>query len=205
MKKARNTFLLALALLSVVSMGSVAGTYAKYTSTTSVTDTARVAKWDIQDGAITDWDLFGDSMNQSNLTDNKDTSGNKVIAPGSKGSADFAFDSSKINASTTEVDYEVKLSNVTVNDTIGRIKYTLKEGSTVVQDSESTNVENLNAADLTTALAKVTFEAGKTYTLEWEWVNTDDATNNTADTTLGQAGTATVTVNATITASQIVK
>lgn len=197
MKKARNTFLLALALLSVVSMGSVAGTYAKYTSTQTYTDTARVAKWDIESGAVDNWDLFADTKNQSNLTDNKDAAGNKVIAPGSTGTADFKFTA----GTNTEVDYTVKLGNVKVTDNIGRITYTLKENGTAMTDAE-----DMTAAELKTALEGLTFNTESTYTIEWIWAAGTTEADNTADTALGNAETpATVTISADITATQTVK
>lgn len=196
MKKARNTFLLALALLSVVSMGSVAGTYAKYTSTQTYTDTARVAKWDIESGAVTDWDLFADTKSQSNLTDDKDADGNKVIAPGSTGTADFKFTA----GTNTEVDYTVSLSNAVVTDNIGRITYTLKENGTAMTDAE-----DMTATQLQDALTNLTFNTASTYTIDWTWAAGTTEDDNTADTALGNAETpATVTISADITATQTV-
>lgn len=180
MKKARNTFLLALALLSVVSMGSVAGTYARYTSTSSYSDTARVAKWGLGDHA-TDVDIFG-------------TGTDKKIAPGSKGTYKVSFSGAK-DTTNTEVDYDIALANFTIDDEIKTtegnyvLTYSLVEGTYTVptdetNDSNTYLIQDENANDFATAVESVTFTADQEYTLVWEWKNAD--ANDARDTALGQ-------------------
>lgn len=130
-------------LLAVAMTGySVAGTYAKYTSKVDLTDDARVAKWSFglasnnaanEDGSY-DLDLFANSYKLENSTNNK---GNKVwvksfddknvVAPGTKGTANFELTGSIETAFT--VDYKMNAENDFI------VYYTLNDDNTVKEMS----------------------------------------------------------------------
>lgn len=101
------TVLLVAVLLTTCAIG---GTFAKYaTSTNAATDSARVAYWGFdQDAAITIDNLF-----INNYGDAVGAGGDAIIAPGTTGSASFAFHyTTNTEATAPEVDYTFA---VTVN------------------------------------------------------------------------------------------
>ena len=189
-----------LVLAVAVSAYSVAGTYAKYTSEfVGSTSTARVAKWafEINDTAVTNaftFNLF-DTLNEADTTTSEtDVASNnteKVIAPGTGGQFTIKLSNkSEVNANYT-VDYNVtNASNIPVEFSI-------------------------NGTDWTTDLADVTATAinkgaDATITVQWRWAFTGDASANyttsqsdSTDTALGALGTDTISVQATIVATQV--
>lgn len=117
--KKKMTILGVLALAVMVTAYSVAGTYAKYTSSIDITDEARVAKWDFKlanantngkDGAHK-LDLFKSSYTYN--TESKkwvnSFDGKNVVAPGTKGSAQFTLNGSIETAFT--IDYNISADN----------------------------------------------------------------------------------------------
>lgn len=188
----RMSVLAILVLAISITAFSVAGTYAKYTSTDTISDKARVARWNI--GQLNDVSLFEATYNEDAV---KSVDGTDVIAPGTSGSYDFKLEGA------VETNYTIK-ANVTkaieTNGLEGRVVYYLKDGDTVLNDD--TTLAGLKAAiealyDGTKIYAAGTLDE-KTYTIEWEWVfektTTDsenneviDANNDTTDTSLGNA------------------
>ena len=111
------SFLLIAVLLTT---STISGTYAKYVTQATATDTARVAKWGVEVSA--DGTLFSDAyynapMNyveneaQSNITVQADTQGTKIVAPGTENATGMTF---KLTG-TPEVDTKVEIA-VTTND-----------------------------------------------------------------------------------------
>ena len=197
MKNLRKGLVFALVLLSVVSLGSVAGTYAKYTSTATGTDSARVAKWSFTVGgtetATTDtftFNLFNttyDNVASANGTD-------KVIAPGTTGFFNIVLaNASEVNAAY-DIEYEVtNTNNIPVEFSV--------DGTTWESDITELNVDdkaiNMNGGT-------------ETIKVEWRWAfEGTSSTNFTStqtdgtDTALGTAGTAVLEVSATVTATQV--
>lgn len=101
MKKNRMMRFASLVLvLTLLSTCAISGTFAKYTTTTSGADSARVAKWGVQMGVSDDTTLFkttyakddasvtltgtANTTNSVNAENSKD-----VVAPGTKGSFEF--------------------------------------------------------------------------------------------------------------------
>lgn len=218
MKKARNILVFALMLATVASMGSVAGTYAKYISTSTTTDEARVAKWgfSMDDKSYENVDLFKDSSKVLSTAGTKDDL--TVIAPGTSGTYSFTVDSK-----TTEVDYRVTLV-ATVTDGVklteaeaqsvvsthtgeyAPIKYTLTNtttGTAVVEDVDAATLQaELNKLYTGTVITAGTTE-NSTYKIDWEWAAEVDADTNKLDTLLGQNATGkTVKLEIEITAEQ---
>ena len=189
----RMSVLAILVLAISITAFSVAGTYAKYTSTDTISDKARVARWNINE--LVNVSLFEDTYNNGavkNLDD--DTSVTDVIAPGTKGSYNFKLEGS------VETNYTIKATvkeALETNGLEGRVVYYLKDGDTVL--NSDTSLAGLKAALEALYDGNTIYAAGsldeKTYTIEWEWVfektttvgeNTViDSENDATDTALG--------------------
>lgn len=205
MKKIRNIFVVTLVLLTVISMGNVAGTYAKYTSKETATDTARVAKWDVKFGNDTTFkfNLFDTILdsNGSAETDVKDGKPNEnIIAPGTKG----AFSIDVTNNSEVTADLFVSLKETTTSGI--PLQYRVVYNGTA--GDWKTSIADVELPANTTLPFGTTGNTG-TIKIEWQWLyeKGDDQTaidaNDVADTTLGEASTpATVTIEATLRATQ---
>lgn len=181
----------ALAVTMMFTMCLVGGTFAKYTSSATGNDNANVAKWDIRvNGAnITASDTFTfDLFNTVNDTkdNNAETdmapNGGTIIAPGTTGKFSIAIQNlSQVNATYT-IDYTVNTRSIPV------------EFSTNGTDWK-TNINDLNVTNVPIGLGTDT-----TVTVQWRWVFDG---NDTTDTALGSAATATLTVAAKVTATQV--
>lgn len=188
MKKARNILVVTLMLLSVLSVGSVANTYAKYTSTADLSDTAKVAKWDIEVGGEKIWDA---SKNISVALFNED-----IIAPGSEGSATIP---TITNNSEVDATYSITFSE-------------LKNESGIPLEY-STDGTNWNSIDDVEAITG-TIAKGGTVTLtdaiKWRWAYYVSDTQDGTDTQLGkdaalatdEAGMPKIELSLSITATQ---
>lgn len=183
----KNIKMLAIAALLVavaVTSYSVSGTYAKYTTSKTYTDSARVAKWGI--GMTNEVNLFS-----SDYVDVKSVDGKDVVAPGTKGEYTFEL------TGAPETNYTLDVE-VTGTDNIGQLVYTLD------------NVEYATMAELVAAIDAL-YDPAKVYaanvssesrhTIGWYWTFEEDEANNTTDTTLGNKNvldtvSLTVTINA---------
>lgn len=192
--KKKIAMLAVLVMAVIASAYSVSGTYAKYITTKTVSDSARVAKWQI--GELTTMDLFKESY----LSDavKSSVNGEDIVAPGTSGSYTFQVTGS------VETNYRLNLEVTTATDTVGQIVYKL-DGNKVGT--------NGTISELKTALERLydgttVYTAGNIsetqHTISWEWVFEDalDASKDTTDTALGTAGTATVELKVEITAIQ---
>lgn len=203
MKKVRNIFVAALAMLSVISMGSVANTYAKYTSEETAADTARVAKWDVKfgDSDTLTFDLF-DTILDTDGSAETDVKEGKIIAPGTKG--EFSIDITN----NSEVNADLFTSFVETNDSNIPLQYKL----TYVYDGNETTdgIWHDSIADFTTNSQYLPFNGVNkaSIKIEWQWAyekgddDTEVAANDEADKVLGKDGTAEITIEATIRATQ---
>lgn len=164
MKKARNILVVTLMLLSVLSFGSVANTYAKYTSTADLSDTAKVAKWDIEVGGEKIWDASA-NLSVALFTDD-------IIAPGSEGSATIP---TITNNSEVDATYSITFSE-------------LKNESGIPLEY-STDGTTWNSIDDVEAITG-TIAKGDTVTLtdaiKWRWAYYVDDTQDGVDTGLGK-------------------
>lgn len=182
----------ALAVVMMFTMCFVGGTFAKYTSSGTGTDTATVAKWDIRvngsEIATSDtftFDLFQtitDSDLTSAETDIAPAAGS-IIAPGTSGKFSIAIQNlSEVNATYT-IDYTVtNTDNIPVEFSIDGTDW-------------KTNINELDVTNVAIGLGTDT-----TVTVQWRWVFDG---NDTTDTALGSAATATLTVAAAVTATQV--
>lgn len=183
-----------LAVTMMFTMCFVGGTFAKYTSSATSTDSATVAKWSFKVGetdiATSDtftFDLFK-TVKDTGGADEADINpaGGSIIAPGTQGSFDLVL----TNASQVTAQYAI---DYTVTNT-GNIpvKFSVDGGNTWTD-----TLNDVVASDETTLT--VGSEA-KTITVQWKW---DFNGNDTTDTTLGKDGTATLEVLAKVTATQV--
>ena len=196
MKKNRMMRLASLLLVLVLMTSSVVGgTFAKYTSQATTTDTARVAKWGWGSTSIS-IDLFDatyDSTVQSADSAN-------VIAPGTKKSATIIWAPDSTFA--PEVDYELTFALA------GNIPAEIETELNWTLTENGTETKYDTFAELQNAIKSVKYDGeasavGPTVTVQigWEWpFNGGD---DTADTALGNATTlAQLQVDVTMTATQ---
>ena len=184
-----------LAVTMMFTMCFVGGTFAKYTSSATGTDSATVAKWSFKVGE-TDiaasneftFDLFK-TIKDSNGTDNEtdiSPDDGTIIAPGTQGSFNLVL----TNASQVTAQYAI---DYTVTNT-GNIpvQFSVDGGTNWTND-----LADVAASDATKLAAN---SGTTTITVQWKWVFDGNDANDTA---LGSAATATLTVAAAVTATQV--
>ena len=199
-----------LLVLVIVAIMLVAGTYAKYTSEATGSDTAKVAKWSIKlagneiatgSSETVTIDLFSTVKDTGGSANETDVATGKKIAPGTSGTFDLAIkNESEVNAKYT-------LTSEVTNDDDIPIEFSVDGGTawTTTIDT-SASAENLAMNET------------KTINVMWRWAfegtgstNFTSSQNDTTDTTLGiaarTAATAdavpSVTVEVTVTATQV--
>ena len=183
------TILMVLTLMTSCFVGS---TFAKYTSTTTATDSAKVAKWSIlvegteiavQPEATTTFNLFDTVYEVDATTADGDVAADR-IAPGTGGQFDFSIE----NESEVNARYTVTLAATEANGDIP-IEYSL-DGTTW-----ETAITDLNGdASLTNIAINMGAAASDTATVYWRWAFTGAESANytstqtdTTDTALGIA------------------
>ena len=210
----------ALLVLTLMTTCAISSTFAKYTTSTTGTDKARVAYWGFDQDANTDIDLFDGEYTNVKATGEVDGFSN-VIAPGTEKSTTFAFGYTNYKAdkiAAPEVAY-----TFTVNPTITgdydelnadtSFKWTLKKPGDTAATKYQTVDELLAAIKALSGdnsgtktyqpgeLPAAFTAADEIYTIGWEW---DYEGNDDADTKLGNSQTLeNVTFEITITATQI--
>ena len=185
-----------LAVTMMFTMCFVGGTFAKYTSSGTGTDTATVAKWSFKVGetdiATTDtftFDLFKtikDSDGINNETEMNPVDGS-IIAPGTQGSFDLVL----TNASQVTAQYAI---DYTVTNT-GNIpvQFSVDGGKTWTND-----LADVAASDSTKLVAN---SGTTTIKVQWKW--DFNGSDDSFDTALGIGGNAVLTVKAEVTATQV--
>ena len=195
MKKNRMMRLASILLVCVLLTTSViSGTFAKYTTTQSVQDTARVAKWDIdfagKDNTTKDFafDLFntvngngtGDESGDDNDVANVD--GQTIIAPGTSGS----FEISLVNNS--EVNAKYTIAYTVYNGKSIPVEFKVGDGAW------NTDLTAFNANDIVIGMNETA-----SITVYWKW---EYEGNDAVDTPLGVNG-AEITVKAEVAVTQV--
>lgn len=183
----------ALAVTMMFTMCFVGGTFAKYTSSATGTDNANVAKWDIKvnNDHITTSDTFNfnlfntvnDTKDGNPETDMRPNDGT-IIAPGTRGYFDIVIkNDSQVNA-TYAIDYTVNTRSIPVKFSVNGTDW----------------FDDINYLDV----RGVAINMGATATVRVQWMWEFERTDgDTQDTTLGSAATATLTVAAAVTATQV--
>ena len=224
----KNTFMRLAAVLLVLTLLStsvIGGTFAKYTTTVSSSDSARVAKWGFNTASIDFENLFAASYD--NVKDGSDELA--IIAPGTKGSASFKFENSLENVNP-EVAYTFTVSTADSScaeyiQNNANIQWALFEGSQA-QAEAATNVSYGNWNQLISAIENLAgdghtkgakqYDVGEIpdmidqdYPILWQWTfdNSDDANAAaTNDSFLGNQAVASdlvATLKVTISAVQV--
>lgn len=203
------------AVLTLITASLVSGTFAKYTTEVSGTDTVRVAKFefDIAEGS-TDINTTGTAIDIFTIAADSGvtTSPAGIIAPGTTG--DFTIDLS--NTSEVDVDVvftltETNPSDVPVYYLYGTQRYSdVLTGAYTGDNNGSYAALSELATDMQTAAAGLSeatdgvTASELTYNLTWVWAFESAGTGQTDedDTALGLAGTPEVTLEITCTATQ---
>lgn len=182
-------------LIAMIALVLVSGTYAKYTSSASGSDTARVAKWSFNVGEndivakdTFTFDLFKTITDTDGKTETDVVSANadKVIAPGTSGSFDLVLE----NKSETSAKYGI---TYTVTNTAS-----IPVQFSVNGKDWTDNLANVVESDTDTKLDAN--NGRKTIKIQWKWAYDGD---DTTDVNLGKVGTAKLIVQADVTATQI--
>lgn len=210
---------LLLLVLTLITSCFVGGTFAKYTTSTTGSDSARVAYWGFNDTASIKLDDLFKTSYDKNVEGKAD-----VIAPGTTNNATFAFKFSGAEAAP-EVAYTFGISTEgsTIADDIKNntnIRWKLDNGTWGTWDDmiaaieelsgNSTGIKTYNPGELPTSV-KDNAAADVIHTVSWVWAFDDDTTTpiegtdlDAKDTEMGNKATLDeVKLVITITATQI--
>lgn len=213
MKKNRMMRLASILLVCVLLTTSViSGTYAKYISTASGDDTARVAKWSIEvngtDIAVSNpeitFDLFNtvldtvDGKKERNVLEGVSET---IIAPGTKGSFELAIDNTSEVTAKYAIDFSVlsNSKNIPIQYSINNTDWSMDINNIDIAASDATQIDMVDGK----ATVKV----------YWKWAFESDLVSaafqsDDKDTALGIAAdddtsAPAITIQATITATQV--
>lgn len=219
----------ALLVATLLTTSMISGTFAKYTSTGTGSDSARVAKWGVTVTAngntfAKEYDT-DDTKTKATITKSVigtgEDSSNKVVAPGTKGT----MATMKLSG-TPEVAVRVNYKgNFALDDkwTVGNgktfycplvIKVKSSNGNeTEIKQNEQVNDKDTFENAVNSAIAAYSKEyasgtalsdqGNDSLTVSWEWPFSNEG-NDTNDTALGDAAdAATVTLGVTTTVTQI--
>lgn len=201
----------ALLVAVLLTTCAISGTFAKYTTSTGSEDTARVAKWGFEPTSMDITGLF-DNVYDADATDYTVESEVDVIAPGTSGSAQFAFaydEANGINAPEVDYTFKVDTNGSDCDEDIknnANIQWKLDGGEFGSWDDLITAIEALDgdedyeAGELPTAFST----ADNTHTVYWRWIFTTGEQSDITDTAMGNANElADVKLVINITATQI--
>ena len=188
----------ALLVAVLLSTCAISGTFAKYVSEATATDTARVAKWG-WGGTTIALDLFDDTYGDT--VDSAD--GANVIAPGTKKTASLVWTPDANFA--PEVDYTLSFAVAATTNIPAEIEaeldWVLKIDGT---ETTYTTFTALEAALEAKTYAGEAATAAPTVNIEIGWVWAFNGGDDVADTNLGNAGTLpSLTIAITMTATQV--
>jgi len=176
----KKKIVVALIVLAMIPMFfSIQGTFAKYRSSIEVTDSARVAKWDVNvEKSI---DLFQDSY----ITGVQSLNGNKVVAPGTEGEYTFTI------SGAPETNYKLRI-DASGEDHIGRIEYDFDDSCS------TTDIKTLAWCIESTFSIDVVYPANQpvdydteideqmTHTIRWRWVYDEGEATDYIDSLKGK-------------------
>lgn len=217
-----------LLVATLLTTSIISGTFAKYVTTASGEDSARVAKWGFNDDASIELtDLFKDVYTNDN---NNETvkSTTDVIAPGTKGEANFKFTyggDGKATAPEVAYTFKVDTTGSECDDSIKNNKnivWKLDEGQWGTWDQlitainaldgnvEADTAKNTPADYYAPNTLPTAFDVTKTHKVSWEWKfeGTDtydtDKSQDQYDTDMGnKTNLDKVTLKISVTATQI--
>ena len=178
-------------ILVLLTCYGISGTIAKYTKTiTGSASSARVAKFDVSMTA----DLF-DSILDSDGSAETDVD-TDLVAPGTQGT----FTVTVVNDSEVTVDYVLTLAEVNAGGI--PIEYSTESDFSTALDASLFEIDT--AASTSDDFDALAMNGGEEeLTIYWRWPFEVDAAQNITDTTLGEAGTATVAITPTVVFTQV--
>ena len=166
----------ALLVVALLSTCAISGTFAKYVTSTTGGDNARVAYWGFDQPSTIELDLFDAEYDGTVKSQN----GDNVVAPGASKSTAVAFhykDNTGKNITAPEVDYKFTVDVETYGSTIDldsnkSFKWTLERYEGLVEEYNTLD-ELVNAVERLSGAASGTtsYEAG---TLPSEFNHNDD-------------------------------
>ena len=219
MKKNKMMRIASVLLVAVIlTTCAISGTYAKYVTSTTGTDKARVAYWGFDQAASTTIALFDDHY--TNVQSSGEVDGfTNVMAPGTAKTATFAFGYTNYQtdkiiapevaytltvAPTITGDYDELDANPSFKWTLQKNSEAAAEYGTVAEllaaikalSGDASGTKDYDAGQLPSNFTS----ADETYTIGWVWAFEG---NDEKDTDLGNSQTLeNVTLNITITATQ---
>lgn len=200
----------ALLVATLLSTSVIAGTFAKYTSNATGTDTATVAEWkvSVNDADITDSDTFTYNFEDNWACTGNGTVDSNLLAPGTSGH----FTVTVKNESDVQLDYTTVATITNEGAGTGKkvpmqfsvVKWegnTVPEAGTYTTASYSDDSANVTELQKITG-SNVTSNTGvEKYEVYWKWAY--DNSNDSNDTEIGKLNTqATYKLNLKITATQ---
>lgn len=217
-KMMRAASFLLVAVLLTTSV--ISGTFAKYVSTATAADTARVAKWkimvnDTEELSVASptvtFDLFNTVTDVGGLSDDSDvkngTGTEVIIAPGTAGSFDLKIENMSEVTAKYAIDFTVLTNNgIPVQYSIDGTNWYMDINYIDIVASDATKLDMAGGSDPT-----------ETVKVQWKWAfeadavsSVGDTQNDAKDTALGiAADNATpgaepkVEIQATITVTQV--
>lgn len=200
----------------LLSTCAISGTFAKYTTSVSSSDSARVATWGFDESSIDLANLFQTAYD-GNVQGTAD-----VIAPGTKNSATFKF---SYNGQETKPEVAYKFTVDTQGSTIDKdiednpnIVWKLDNGNEgnwqqLLASIKALSGDPSGSKDYTAGELPVGFTADDEHRISWEWkfektgkgvTASDTTTQDTTDTAMGNKKTLDkVNLKITVTATQI--
>ena len=191
----------------LLSTSVISGTFAKYVTEVTASDSARVAKWGFDTASITISDLFKDSY--TNVANG--TADQAIIAPGTEGQVSFMFENAMANGPEVAYTFKVDTDGSSCADDIQKnanITWKLDNGEWGTWEALIAAIEALDG-DKDYGVGELPEMVNVEHTVYWQWTfnNTDDGNDNDNynDTDLGNTAVDTelaVTLIVTITATQ---
>lgn len=197
------------AFVAVLSLTLVSGTWAKYTSNvTSAEATAKVAKWEWEAKGTNDSGSFQFNLFKTILDTKDNTEVNPenpyaeadvkpgsetvaIIAPGTRGEATITI------KNKSEVTGKVTVKFTLTNNENIPLTFKTKVNGVESAVSWSGNTYTIELPDFAVG------SAAQTVVLSWEWPFSADASQDSTDKTLGEAGTATLSIKADLSFVQV--
>ena len=216
MKKVKFLRLASLMLmLCLITTCAISGTFAKYTTSGSVTDTARVAKWGVTVATVTDGNMFAKTYAKNDDSFTLDTNtvvhaSNDLVAPGTTGTL-----TSISVTGTPEVAVKVtysatlELGENWMVDGNFYCPIVFKVGDTEIKQDDINNTATKLEDAVKAAIDAYTksYAAGTDLSaatdvapsISWTWAFSGDDAKDTALGNLATAPTIKLTVNVTVT------
>ena len=179
MKKNRMMRLASILLVCVLLTTSViSGTFAKYTTSFTTQDSARVAKWGFNDATLT-IDLFASTYDHVN------GKGDDVIAPGTEGETTIVFVPQGMAAPEVAYKIIVDTNGSSIHSNIDTNPNIIWYFDGVKCDSWNDlldSIANLSTATIEANTYDSNFKDGTEHKIAWKWIFDEEADNAEIDT-----------------------